>query len=394
MEMSEDTIIFNALSTSNKKVDFNDMIFLDKNLFSFSPYYKSFLSNNMFMRYLPILHNFTYIKEVELYLDNVYIVYGKKDLIQGMFTKEGGINMEVINKKKKRTYYGCIVFAPLMTSKYPIYFPQFLFNDVNKCVKKVLISMKQYPKERTWVSREVCNQLPLKKCVLSDTCTWNVTECLTHSEFVRKSLSELNMVMKPYKYYMFTEFQINMKHLTYDIYNGLISKKPPGIWFAVGDEWLQHMKKTNFWMNKYNYLYEIELYKDNIIVIDSMKKLQEFSSKYGVKKDTKVEFQGVQYTLSLTSDVDWYKVKKETKTNGVIISPNFKKIYYKYSKHNHLFNVFDGLEWYMSWDIASGVLWDTKEIKGLNLVYEKSPGHFIQYPLKKLHHKDSLSSKI
>jgi hypothetical protein len=45
--------------------------------------------------------------------------------------------------------------------------------------------------------------------------------------------------------------------------------------------------------------------------------------------------------------------------------------------------VFWGAEWYLRWDIASGVVWDTNAITNMKIVYAKENGHFVPYNTKK-----------
>lgn len=185
--------------------------------------------------------------------------------------------------------------------------------------------------------------------------------------------------MKPYKYYMFTEFQVNDIKTIFKMDNKHIYPKPFGFWFAVGDEWIQHMKKTNFWMNKYNYLYELELNKSDVIVIDTLALLHDFSSAYGEN----VHYKEDHFTITFTPRVNWHKLIKDTSAKGIIISPNFKKLYYKYSYFNDKHSVFWGAEWYLRWDIASGVVWDTTAITNMKIVYAKENGHFVPYNTRK-----------
>lgn len=366
---------FYVLANSTGKQ--SDMVILYDNSVSFSKDYQGYVFGNGFLRYIPTWSDFRYIKQIHIDKDKIFIVRKKSDIVNGSLNKDGTINIAFLNKKTKKSYYGYIMFSPLIKSKYSDYFPHYYFEDITKCVKKIVTVMTQEPKERQWESVEPCENLSLKDCVTSDTCLWKVDSCSTYTKLKRQPLHKLNTVMKPYKYYMFSEFQVNDAKHSFEIHNGYIDKKPPGLWFAIGDEWLQHMKKTNFWINKYNYLYEVELNKDEIIILDNMKALQTFSETYGVEETINGKHEGVPYTFTITSNIDWYKFIKKTKSKGLIITPNFKKVYNKYSKFNHIFDVFQGLEWYITWDVASGVVWDTSTIKKLGLVYKKAQGEFV-----------------
>lgn len=371
---SKTTLLYGLTNTNHKNL--KDMIMYDEKMISISQGYKGYLYDNNILRYIPNGSDFKYVKQIEVFTESVYIVREKKDIISGILTKDGEIDIKLLNKKTKQNYSGYIILAPLRSQKYSRYFPHFLFNDLSKCIKSSM-TVKKQSKHNKWISVEPCNTLSLKNCVLSDTCIWKNSVCSTNSELSKQLFETLNKIMKPSKYYMFSEFELNSVKHGFRIDKTTIGKKPKGFWFSIGDEWLQHLKKTNFWINKYNYLYEIELSKENVTIIDNMKGLQELSSDYGVREKFNIEISGNSYMIPFTSKVDWYNFVKKTKSQGIIISPNLKKQYYKYSSFNDIFNVFYGTEWYLSWDIASGVIWDPKAIKNLNLIYKKDVGKFI-----------------
>ena len=376
MERHRDITTFYGLTNTNTK-HIHDMIIYDDKLLSLSKDYQGYLYEKNILRYIPNGSDFKYIKIVEVYNDSVYIVRDKKDIAAGMLSKDGEFDIDVLNKKTKKHYSGYILLAPLLASKYSQYVPHFMFKDLSKCVKQITVAKKQESKKRAWISVEPCHKMTLRKCVISDSCIWKNDACSNNSELSKQLFHKLNKVMKPSKYYMFSEFQVNNIMNSFQIEKTAVSIKPRGFWFAIGDEWLQHLKKTSFWMNKYNYLYEIELNKDKVKLIDNMKTLQELSTVYGVNEKFNISFSGDSYSISITSKLDWYDFVKKTKTQGIIISPNLLKQYYKYSSFNDIFNVFNGSEWYMSWDVASGVVWDTRCITQLNLIYQKDVGHYL-----------------
>lgn len=371
MDPLQNTETFFAVTSTNRKLDVDDMVLYEDTKVSFSERYTRYLSHNLSLRFIPAITDFKYLKQVEVYTDKVFIARQAKDIVSGVIAKDGTIDLDKLNKKTNKKYYGYIILAPLLTTKYPNYLPHFSFTDVSKCIKKITMAMKQENKSTSWISQEPCTTLARNQCVVSDTCVWNNKGCSTYPPLMERPLQKLNAVMKPYKYYMFSEFQVNEPGVAFELSKGRITIKPPGLWFAVGDEWLQHLKKTHFWMNKYKYLYEIEIDTNQLKVIDNMKALQEFSMSYGVHETSPK----TTYTLN----VDWYKFSNKTKSAGLIISPNFKRLHKKYSSFNNVMDVFSGSEWYLNWDIASGVIWDRKAIKSLTLVYTKEPGHFVPY---------------
>ncbi len=56
----------------------------------------------------------------------------------------------------------------------------------------------------------------------------------------------------------------------------------------------------------------------------------------------------------------------------------------KYNNFNNVLDVFRGAEWYLNWDVASGVVWDTNAITKMTLLYKKNPGSFVPYTSKSL----------
>jgi hypothetical protein len=361
-----------ALSNNTKKYDMNHVVLFDDHDVSFSYDFKQFLSRGLYARYSPIGYDFKYVKRIALRQDSVYIVRNKKDIVNGTLTEDGHIDIEKLNKITKKVYHGYIIFSPASHDKYTYAFPHFSFHDVLKCVENVYITSKREPTDRYWVAVEPCAKMLSNNCVVSNTCMLRQGQCATYSALERLPLRHLNLIMKPFKYYMFTEFQVNKRLQSFDVDKTNISKKPPGFWFGIGDEWLQHIKKTNFWMSKYNYLYELEVNVDNLVAINNMKELQAFSSMYGVVREN-----------NITSDIDWFAVTKKTKKHGIVVSHNFKKSYHKYSRFNKMSNVFNGVEWYLSWDIASGVVWDARAIKNISMIYKKEQGEFVSHETNK-----------
>lgn len=377
--MNTPTLTINALALTVDKNDFNDILLYEKDLVSFSSHFQRYLTDDSVARYLPTGQDLKYMKQVELFIDNLYVVRDTKDILKGIMNKDGTLDIAKLNKKTQKTYHGYILLHKPLTTKYPTYFPHFCFVDVSKCVKKVSLLMKQESKERYWISVVPCRKFSVYNCILSDTCMWRNNRCSTYSKYQVQPLKNLNLVMKPYKYYMFTEFQVNNIKTVFKMDSKHIHPKPFGFWFAVGDEWIQHMKKTNFWMNKYNYLYELELNKSDVIVIDTLALLHEFSFAYGET----VHYKEDHFTITVTPRVNWNKFIKDTSAKGIIISPNFKKLYYKYSYFNDKHSVFWGAEWYLRWDIASGAIWDTTAISDMKIVYAKENGNFVPYNTRK-----------
>lgn len=112
--------------------------------------------------------------------------------------------------------------------------------------------------------------------------------------------------------------------------------KPRGLWLAKGDEWLKACNKMGMGCAKYKY--EIIVDMTDIIVIDSVEKLIEFTQ---------------TYRLNFFS-IDWAKVFSTYK--GIFIN-NYKMI-----KSSMMFtDVLRGFEytWFLGCDISSCCIVDT-----------------------------------
>ena len=78
------------------------------------------------------------------------------------------------------------------------------------------------------------------------------------------------------------------------------------------------------------------------------------------------------------------KFTKENKYSGVIINPNFKKIYWKHlHKLHHVETFFKNIEWYVTWDVASGAVWNSNCVQNLKLIYKKEDGLLVPLQHKK-----------
>jgi hypothetical protein len=355
--------------TNNKSIDINKCIMYfedvmdEKTLITFSElYYMKGLYNNEF----PLKpSDFKYILKITIKQDNVLIVKTENDYIPNMFSKNGRLDLELITKKIKRNVEGCILYdvRELHKSNYvPItYLPK-------KCIVKVSISYKQTPLERLWMSLEDCKNYNRLQCINSQSCllkssTRRKNHCTENTNYQVLRLQDLKSVMIPYKFYSFTEYETSIYNTDVQYAHGF---KPKGFWFSQGDEWLQHMKKTNFRMNTYNYLYELEPDLNECILITNLKDLHNFTRKFCVQQTNNSKF---------CLHIDWNKVVQVTKKSGILIYPNLKQIILKY-KNNDI-DYFKGMEWYLTWDVASGVIWNKKAVKSMQLIYQKEEGTFI-----------------
>jgi hypothetical protein len=282
-----------------------------------------------------------------------------------MFYDDGTINFKLLQRHSQRDIEG-VIFYDIKNIDKSQYIP--IIYLPKSCVEKVVLSHKHTPIDRLWISLEDCQNYNTIQCINSQSCTIGSVKkgCTNNVKYQLLKLQQLNNVMLPYKYYTFSEYETSLYNTDIQHVNHF---KPNGLWFGQGDEWLQHMKKTNFRMNRYNYLYELELNMDEILLISTVKDLYNFSERFCTSKSKRHE-------TSFCFAINWDKVISKTNKSGIVISPNLKKIIKKY-KDNYL-DYFEGMEWYLTWDVASGVVWNTKAVKSMRLIYKRQQGSFIK----------------
>ena len=312
-------------------------------------------------------YDFKYILTITIDTDNVVIVRKKEDYIPNMFSSNGSLDLKTIQKHFKKNIKGFMLYD-INTLGKAQYVPFATFSK--DCIVNVSLSHHQTPLKKTWISTEDCAKYDRIQCLNSHSCGLTQTDrrktvkkgCKDVKKYQQMQVQRLSSVMLPYKFYSLTEHETSLfnndQQYTYF--------KPRGFWFSQGDEWLQHMKKTNFRMNNYNYLYEIELNLDEMLIIDSLKDLYDFTQQYCASKNKDCWY------------LDWDLVVKKTKASGVLISPNLKAILKKYKKDSFS-EYFKGMEWYLTWDIASGAIWNRKAVKSIKLVYKTEQGTFVEY---------------
>ena len=117
--------------------------------------------------------------------------------------------------------------------------------------------------------------------------------------------------------------------------------KPRGLWLSVqgDDDWRAWCEGENWGLERMKHAVEVTLKPDaNILVIDTLKKLDAFNTLYGGDD------------LSCRS-IAWHKVK--ALHDGVIIAP------YQWERRHDFM-------WYYGWDCASGVIWNLRAIAGVS----------------------------
>lgn len=128
-----------------------------------------------------------------------------------------------------------------------------------------------------------------------------------------------------------------------------IWKKPRGLWYSCGDDWIHWCDVNNFGEGEQEYVYVLTLDLSKMIVIQNDAQMQAFDEKY---KAPPVGTWG-----SAVTHIDWRKVANDY--GGIEICP-----YNTYGRYK--------TAWYEPWDVPSGCVWDPAVLKDVKLL--ASPG--------------------
>ena len=120
-------------------------------------------------------------------------------------------------------------------------------------------------------------------------------------------------------------------------------RKPKGLWYACGNEWLSWLRyEMPDWIG--NYVYSIDINEGSILNIRTYEELKEFDEAYGIKSEW-------------TNVIDWGKVAEEY--DGIEICPYIHEARYS-------------TDWYYGWDVASGCIWRPSAVQSIKLIAEKA----------------------
>ena len=115
--------------------------------------------------------------------------------------------------------------------------------------------------------------------------------------------------------------------------------KPKGLWYSLGSGWLDWNIREYGKYHSFKSAYKLSIDMNDILRIDTPEKLIEFDK-----------------TFAQLSTVNWREVAKSYK--GIDIIP------YQSSLRMEL-------GWYYGWDVASGCVWDSSCIRGIDKIYPK-----------------------
>lgn len=358
---------------------------------SLHTYSTSYYKGNYFLNDFPMkMSDFEYIVKITIDTKQVYIIRSSKDIIKGFQDKQGIVNQKLLEEHNQQPINGFILYD-IRTSTKDNYIPYLYLNK--KCILDSRIIKRKTPIQRLWISYEKCDTYDNFECIDSQSCVLkldenenpinfnkplsfedimnippqNVIGCESSRKLNQLSLVNMRKVLISYKCYALTEYE-TQPYNTYQINN---RPKPLGLWFAVGDEWLNFMLENKFNINKYKYLYEVVYNKNKLIIINDLKDLYLFSQQYGIKDNKYV------------SGIAWEKVVSTTKKSGIIIHPNLKTILFNYkmfaTNDFDFMHYFNDMEWYLTWDVSSGVIWKKDGLKSFKLIYKQDEGKFIDY---------------
>jgi len=121
--------------------------------------------------------------------------------------------------------------------------------------------------------------------------------------------------------------------------------KPLGLWYACGAGWLDWaVSEMPDWLH--GYIYRLDLDKTQMLQLRSRQSVVDFGSKY-------------KYESYGTSAIRWASVAE--RYPGIEICP------YQASLRMH-----PAVDWYYTWDVASGCIWNPVVIRGVRQVFASS----------------------
>ena len=115
--------------------------------------------------------------------------------------------------------------------------------------------------------------------------------------------------------------------------------KPKGLWYSCGNSWKDFVNNEMGGMDRYSYMYEIEINPSRMLIIKDSKSFLAFEREFLIEDPTDLISDGV---------IDWFRVNQ--RYDGIEICP-----YLAQFRMDHF--------WYYTWDVASGCIWGRGAIK-------------------------------
>jgi len=150
-----------------------------------------------------------------------------------------------------------------------------------------------------------------------------------------------------------------------------VADKPTGIWYAPGEDWINYLKFDAEMLEQSSYVYSLQpLYSQGglestggVLQINNKDMLYEFHRRFAVETDTNkwsaidalIGRKSVKSETPIFEDVNWSIVSNIW--DGIEIVPYQKEV----SDDTEV-------QWYHSWDVASGCIWRPAGLQNLQLL--------------------------
>ena len=142
--------------------------------------------------------------------------------------------------------------------------------------------------------------------------------------------------------------------------------KPEGLWYGVGEEWVEYLRTNQILQGDHRYLYEVVVDPAHVLQVRTVAETIKFVREFGKReRDRWTSGEG-------TALVDWKRVAQ--RHLGVELSPHWGEL------RSSSITFREGLDWYASWDVGSGCVWDPRGFKSLQLIATSEDAKEIRSP--------------
>lgn len=156
------------------------------------------------------------------------------------------------------------------------------------------------------------------------------------------------------RYYITDEPFESFREVTQPV---LPSDKPEGLWYSYGDHWFQFILGDGETLGVKRYVYKINIDTKFVLRLRGAKAIDGFTEEYGPGGSHVDPNDGAAMLrwLARLNWINWTRLSKNYA--GIEIAP------YCWARRLTMHT-----QWYYSWDVASGVVWDKKAVKKVTLV--------------------------
>lgn len=181
------------------------------------------------------------------------------------------------------------------------------------------------------------------------------------SEITEEAYELLKTKYKDSRVIMSKEEQISFKESP----NQKNGRKPKGLWYGIGSSWIDWIRENQpRW--EQDYIHIVKINETNMKVIKYYEQLIEFHNEYHVSDEYG------------TNMIDWNRVAQ--KYSGIEIAPFIRK----YNPN---------IEWYYTWDVASGCIWNSNALIHITKINDKPQDYKVVYRGQPEGHDSSSPSK-